>query len=145
MNRTIQRESILRELRQSSEHPTADQLYELLRKKLPQISLGTVYRNLEKMAEIGKIRKLSSGGKQKRFDAEMKLHFHIRCPICGKICDSYDDSLFRIDNEIKKTIAENGWSGYNFELLDQCERCRNAELTEKPPQPKKRDILTMFS
>ena len=56
MNHTVQRDAILKELRMSHDHPTADRLYEVLRKKLPQISLGTVYRNLEQMAKMGTIR-----------------------------------------------------------------------------------------
>ena len=64
MNRTAQREAILKELRSVKTHPTADELYAALRVKLPTISLGTVYRNLEQMSQAGIVRKLETAGKQ---------------------------------------------------------------------------------
>ena len=68
MNRTAQRDAILKQLRAVKTHPTADELYAGLRVNMPQISLGTVYRNLEQMSQAGLIRKLETAGKQKRFD-----------------------------------------------------------------------------
>lgn len=65
MNRTAQREAILKELRSVKTHPTADELYAALRVKLPTISLGTVYRNLEQMSQAGIVRKLETAGKQR--------------------------------------------------------------------------------
>ena len=56
MNKTVQRDAILAELRSVKSHPTADELYAALRVRMPQISLGTVYRNLEQMSQAGMIR-----------------------------------------------------------------------------------------
>ena len=67
MNKTVQRDAILAELRSVKSHPTADELYAALRIRMPQISLGTVYRNLEQMSQAGMIRKLETAGRQKRF------------------------------------------------------------------------------
>ncbi|MCI5132654.1 MAG: transcriptional repressor, partial [Candidatus Electrothrix sp. EH2] len=64
---THQRELILEELGNCHNHPTADALYERIKKKLPRISLATVYRNLEILSEAGMIRKLEISGRQKRF------------------------------------------------------------------------------
>ena len=72
-----QREVILDELQKLYSHPTAATLYEAVRKRLPRISLGTVYRNLDLMAKKGLIKKLEFGGSEARFDGNPDQHFHI--------------------------------------------------------------------
>jgi Fur family ferric uptake transcriptional regulator len=84
---TRQRQIILDELCSVTSHPTADDLYQMVRRKLPRISLGTVYRNLETMAELGMIQKLEVGGTQKRFDGNAATHYHVRCQRCGRVDD----------------------------------------------------------
>jgi Fur family transcriptional regulator, ferric uptake regulator len=90
---TRQREVILEELRKLRSHPTAVGLYEVVRLRLPNISLGTVYRNLERLAAAGEIRKLELGGAQARFDGDLDCHDHIRCVCCGRVDDVRDVSL----------------------------------------------------
>jgi Fe2+ or Zn2+ uptake regulation protein len=65
---THQREIILDELNRSKTHPTADELFDRIKHKLPRISLATVYRNLEILSAAGLIKKLEMSGRQKRFD-----------------------------------------------------------------------------
>ena len=84
---TSQREVILRELRSVTSHPTADEIYLRVRKVLPRISLGTVYRNLEVLSEMGLVLKLEYGGSQRRYDGNPERHHHIRCVECGKVGD----------------------------------------------------------
>ena len=84
---TKQRKVILEELRKLHSHPTADELYDIVRQRLPRISLGTVYRNLDVLAETGEILKLESAGSQKRFDGNNMPHAHIRCIRCGRVGD----------------------------------------------------------
>jgi Fur family ferric uptake transcriptional regulator len=84
---TKQRATILAELRYLNSHPTADEIYGLVRQKLPRISLGTVYRNLELLTETREILKLEYAGFQKRFDGNIHDHQHVRCIICGKVAD----------------------------------------------------------
>ncbi len=84
---TQQRSIILEELRKVKSHPTADELYGMVRKRLPRISLGTVYRNLDFLAETGEILKLESAGSIKRFDGDTSWHQHVRCTHCGRIGD----------------------------------------------------------
>lgn len=84
---TKQRQVILEELRMMHTHPTADELYERIRIRMPRISLGTVYRNLEKLAGCGMIRRLENTGSQMRFDGDLHGHQHIRCISCGRIED----------------------------------------------------------
>lgn len=84
---TRQRAVILEELRKTKSHPTADELYSIVRERLPRISLGTVYRNLDFLADSGEIRRLESAGSIKRFDGNMSSHQHVRCVSCGRIGD----------------------------------------------------------
>lgn len=84
---TRQRALILELLRSTASHPTADEIYGLVRKKLPRISLGTVYRNLDLLTSSGKILRLERGGSQKRFDGNPEPHQHIRCTVCGRVGD----------------------------------------------------------
>ena len=84
---TSQRKLILEELMHCKEHPSADSIYVKVREYLPNISLGTVYRNLEIMANQGMIIKIETPDGQKRFDFNTKPHPHFRCEKCGKIED----------------------------------------------------------
>lgn len=84
---TRQRMVILEELKKVRTHPTADELYALVRARLPRISLGTVYRNLDFLAENGEILKLEAAGSIRRFDGDLRPHQHIRCTLCGRVGD----------------------------------------------------------
>ena len=84
---TKQRAVILDVLRSVTSHPTADEIYGMVRKKLPRISLGTVYRNLELLTNTGEITRLDRAGIQKHFDGNPMPHHHVRCKMCGKIGD----------------------------------------------------------
>ena len=79
----------LEELRKLKTHPTADELYQIVRQRLPRISLGTVYRNLLFLTESGQIAKLEIAGSTNRFDANMQPHQHVRCVCCGSVADIY--------------------------------------------------------
>jgi Fur family ferric uptake transcriptional regulator len=74
-------------------HPTAEALYDAVREKLPRISLGTVYRNLERLTRCGLARRLDRVGAQARFDANMGRHWHVQCTGCGRIDDVYEVEL----------------------------------------------------
>lgn len=84
---TRQRAVILEELRKVKSHPTADEVYSIVRERLPRISLGTVYRNLDFLADSGQILKLEAAGSTKRFDGDTTWHQHVRCLECGRIGD----------------------------------------------------------
>ncbi|MEG1610040.1 MAG: transcriptional repressor [Bilophila sp.] len=84
---TRQRMVILEELRKVKTHPTADELYAMVRLKMPRISLGTVYRNLDFLADSREILKLESAGSIRRFDGDVRPHQHVRCLVCGKVGD----------------------------------------------------------
>lgn len=82
-----QRQVILDELRRLPCHPTADELYLRVRERLPNVSLGTVYRNLELLSSLGVVRRLDDCGGPRRFDGDITEHAHIRCAVCGQLGD----------------------------------------------------------
>ncbi|HOV39378.1 MAG TPA: transcriptional repressor [Spirochaetales bacterium] len=85
--RSQQRERILEILRNTTEHPTANWLYDHLKQEFPNLSLGTIYRNLRILHEQGKISILDFGSTFDRFDARLDTHYQFICESCGKVCD----------------------------------------------------------
>lgn len=122
MRLTTQRQIILEELSKVTSHPTANEVYDMVRKRLPRIGLGTVYRNLELMADSGIILKLEVGGTQKRFDATTEPHYHIRCTSCGKV----DDIAIEVQGQINMA-AEKASNyiilGHHVEFSGICGDC----------------------
>lgn len=86
MRKSRQRDAILRNLQQRCDHPTAMELYLSVREEIPNLSLGTLYRNLKNMCESGAIMCLSSGGEE-HYDAEVLRHAHLQCEKCGRFYD----------------------------------------------------------
>lgn len=84
--RSKQREKVLDIVRSTKTHPTADWVFHEVRKELPNISLATVYRNLNLLAESGEISEVICDG-QLRFDANKEEHFHFICKSCKGIFD----------------------------------------------------------
>lgn len=84
---TRQREIVLEELSRTREHPKADEIYQMVRKKLPHISFGTVYRNLRLLKELGLVRELSYGKNFSRYEAFFENHQHFTCKNCGRVMD----------------------------------------------------------
>ena len=122
MRLTSQRQVILEELKKVTSHPTANEVYDMVRKRLPRIGLGTVYRNLDLLAEKGIIKKLEVGGEQKRFDGDTSPHYHIRCMQCNRV----EDIFIERDMELEKNAA----SCCNYKILDHhvqfsgiCSKC----------------------
>jgi Fur family transcriptional regulator, ferric uptake regulator len=87
MRKTKQRQVIIEELMKLRTHPSAGELYGRVKKRLPRISLGTVYRNLDMLTREGTICRLDAAGSPKRFDGERGAHHHIRCVRCGRVDD----------------------------------------------------------
>ncbi|MEK6201205.1 MAG: transcriptional repressor [Desulfobulbaceae bacterium] len=126
MRLTTQRQIILEELVKVTSHPTANEVYDMVRKRLPRIGLGTVYRNLELMAETGMIHKLEVGGTQKRFDATIQPHYHVRCLECGKV----DDINIAVQQDINETAAQACHYqilGHHIEFTGLCVDCAGSE------------------
>jgi len=84
---TRQRRIMLEELAKMRSHPTADEVHRAVRRSLPRVSLGTVYRNLEMLSSQGRIRKLDAAGSRARFDGKTTDHYHVVCTRCGVVSD----------------------------------------------------------
>ena len=127
---THQREIILQELSRCGTHPTADDLYEQVRKKLPRISLATVYRNLELLSEAGLIKKLEVSGRKKRFDWDLAGHNHICCIKCHRV-DNIETTAAQID--AAPSIRHKGYtlSGFRIEFFGLCPTCRQDSIEHK--------------
>jgi len=119
---TRQRMIILEELKKHNDHPSADEIYERVRKRLPRISLGTVYRNLEVLSELGEIQKLELSGSLKRYDGIPGKHYHIRCVQCNRVDDAPIAPLNRIENELYNTTVYE-IIGHNLEFTGLCPDC----------------------
>ena len=119
---TQQRRVILEELRKDNIHPTADQLYEMVRKRLPRISLGTVYRNLEILTSLGEIQTLEVSGSQKRYDGIPNKHYHIRCVYCDRVDDAPIAPLNRLEDELYGSTVYT-IMGHRLEFLGLCATC----------------------
>lgn len=87
MNYSRQRESIKEYLMSTKEHPTADVIYQHVREENPKISLGTVYRNLTLLVDLGEVRKISIGDGTDHFDADTSAHSHYFCRCCHRLMD----------------------------------------------------------
>lgn len=124
MRLTNQRRIIMEQLRSVTSHPTADEIYGMVREKMPRISLGTVYRNLEVLSSLGLVRKLENAAGQKRFDGDMSPHHHIRCELCGKVGDIFDaPDIPGIEMNVSTDFQV---TGYSLEFSGICPECRQA-------------------
>jgi len=119
---TRQRKVILEELRKVETHPSADEVYEMVRKRLPRISLGTVYRNLEILSEKGEIQKLELGCTLKRFDGTAENHYHIRCPQCDRVVDAPEDVDVAVNHDLKNATKFK-IIGHKLEFIGICPDC----------------------
>ena len=119
---TRQRQIILEELRKVVTHPSADEVYEMVRKRLPRISLGTIYRNLEILAEKGEIQKLELGCTLKRFDGNAQNHYHIRCSQCDRVVDAPADFDVAVSHNLYDA-TDFKIIGHQLEFIGICPDC----------------------
>ncbi|MEA2062073.1 MAG: transcriptional repressor [Gemmatimonadota bacterium] len=120
---TRQRQVIQQQLQRLTSHPTAVELYGIVRRYLPRISLGTVYRNLELLARSGVIRKLDTSGSEARFDGDTKRHHHVRCACCGRVEDAHEVPADLVGDEYSSL---NGYEivDHRLEFIGICPGCR---------------------
>jgi len=95
-------------LKRTKLHPTADWIYDRVREKCPNVSLGTIYRNLNMLKEKGLIRELKYGKNTARYDGNFESHHHIFCFECGKL----EDVQYRVHPGLNKSVEKT--SGYKI-------------------------------
>ncbi|MFN3535007.1 MAG: Fur family transcriptional regulator [Desulfatiglandales bacterium] len=124
---TKQRQVILETMKELGGHPTADEIYVEVKKKLPDISLGTVYRNLDVLSAAGFIKKIEPEHHQMRFDYNLHDHYHLTCIRCHKIEDieipTPDDPMEVLSKSVG-SLSKYGIFGHRLEFFGLCSECR---------------------
>lgn len=118
-----QRNIILGELKKLKTHPTADSLFKIVRSKIPKISFGTVYRNLNLLRQQNQILELTCGRYSCRYDGTTSNHYHFVCKICGKV---FDVDISLIENLEKQIEKKSGFSieSHRLEFYGKCKNCK---------------------
>lgn len=106
-------------------HATADDVYEAVLKKNARISRGTVYRNLNRLAVMGKIRRLAMPDGADRFDHCCREHYHVQCEMCGRVCDVDMDCIGDLEERIRDRRGFE-FTGHDIFFRGICPDCRRA-------------------
>ena len=123
MRYSKQSEEVLNTVLNSNNHPDAKEIYELVKLKIPNVSLSTVYRNLNTLAKEGLIRKIELDDGNDRFDKTLCQHNHLKCTTCGKVIDIAP----KLDQkEIKEIESKTGFkiTDSSFNINGICEKCK---------------------
>ena len=122
-----QREAIKIFLAGCIDHPTADMIYMAIREEYPNISLGTVYRNLSFLVDRGEILKLSLEGKADRFDGTVYPHYHFCCKSCGAVSDLEMPEQMEI-NRLAERYFDGKIEGHQLIFYGQCSDCLKEKM-----------------
>lgn len=120
---TIQCSLVLNMVNRLQCHPTADEVYDAIIMDHPHISRGTVYRNLNRLAEMGKIRKIEVPGRADRFDHLCHEHYHVRCEKCGRVFDVDMASVTGLEKLIQEDHGFQ-FTGYDIFFTGVCPDCQ---------------------
>lgn len=123
LRRSKQRDRILELLQSTTIHPTADWIYEQLKKEFPYLSLGTVYRNLSLLYEQGVIKKIQSGSTFDRFEAKVQPHYHLVCEKCGSVQD-FEMSIYEELNLKARQLTDFSIREHKIEFFGICSKCK---------------------
>ncbi len=125
---TGHRKAVLSVLQECRRHLTADEVYEEVRKSLPRISKGTVYRNLRILRERGDIVALELGGALTRFEARQEPHYHFVCEICGTVFDLDEPVGQDLNTRVEKKTGFRV-SYHHLEFRGRCSGCESTQTT----------------
>lgn len=121
---TCQKEIILDYLRNVKNHPSAEKVYLVVKKKLPRISQATVYRVLKSFKDRGEAQEISSKGVA-RFDADISSHAHFICQNCDKIFDIFEDTCVNCSILRTKRTKVGKITKYKINFYGYCKNCKN--------------------
>jgi len=121
---TKQRKAILEVLKDTDIHPTADWIYEQVKEEIPNISLGTIYRNLNVLAEMGEIMILDYGSTYSRFDGIPENHYHFQCTECEGVYDLEVPHKKNL-NQLVEEKTEFAVEDHRLEFYGRCPNCQN--------------------
>ena len=124
LKRSKQRESIKKFLISRYDHPTAETVYMNIKEEFPNISLGTVYRNLSLLADIGEIQKLSTGIGPDRFDGNTAPHYHFICRGCGRVMDIDLDFADELMTQVQES-TDLAIESCSVSFTGLCPDCKN--------------------
>jgi Fur family peroxide stress response transcriptional regulator len=123
---TVQRRVVLQTVLARDDHPTADEILEAVKDRVPGISRTTVYRVLDTLANMGAIRRLHHAGASARFDGKVHRHHHMICKQCNKVIDLEDEKLNRL--RISHVSSEQfDIEDFSVHLIGTCSACREAK------------------
>lgn len=126
MKKSRQRDAILANLKQRCDHPTADMIYMDIRKEIPNISLGTVYRNLSLLADHGMIQRFSIDGKAEHFDGFTEDHYHFICQECSRIFDLELEEMTAVNKAAQK-VCTGHILRHTTNFFGICQQCCQTE------------------
>ncbi len=121
-----QREYILDFLKSTDSHPTAQMVYDEIRDEFPNLSLGTVYRNLNILVEQGKVNRLQYGSTFDRYDADIYEHYHFICKHCGRIYDLQIEPQEDLEQVAQKASGHQV-EDHKIDFFGICQECSRAE------------------
>lgn len=123
---TKQRKAILNILKNTDIHPTADWIYDQVKEEIPNISLGTVYRNLNVLEDMGEIMVLDYGSSYSRYDGNPKNHYHFKCENCEQVFDIEHNVI----EDLNKRVNENTpfkVNTHRLEFYGLCPECQKKQ------------------
>ena len=120
---TTQRLTILDELKKVTSHPSAYDVYRMVIKKIPNISFGTVYRNLIFLEDLGLVQELNYGKKNSRYDGNPDNHYHISCEKCGRMDDIPISIWGKLDRETSNVTGYRV-KAHRIEFYGLCPKCQ---------------------
>lgn len=120
---TKQRRAVLKVLQSTISHPEANSIYEKVRKEIPHVSLGTIYRTLGILKEVGLLRELDYGSSLSHYDANAENHPHIVCTNCGRIDDLQSPLPDNLEEQASKA-TDFLITDHRLEFYGLCPHCR---------------------
>jgi Fur family ferric uptake transcriptional regulator len=132
---TRQRLLILEELMKLKNHPTAYEMHAIVKQSMPQISLATVYRNLEQLSACGRIQRLAFGSGKRRYDGNADVHHHLCCLDCGRVDDlPSEHEIEQVLNTMLDEVCGYRVTGISIEIYGTCPACKAQKIKRQKPR-----------